>query len=222
MPAVPATPPLLIKRRVGSTVLVDDGQADRRIIGLRFNAVFEPAQWREFATGRAALDDCLSQPPDLMLLDLHLPDFNGLDVLQTLRQAGQTFPVIVLTGMPPQHLPRTLLELGVQGYLDKASPEARLEAAVNTVLDGGLFFSASRAPFTEAIPAEEHSRVHQLSPREKEIARLVINGFASKQIAARLDLSVRTVENHRARIMGRLGLVNAADLVRWCMRHGLS
>lgn len=171
--------------------------------------------------GRAAMDACLDDPPELLLLDLHLPDFHGLEVLKMLRQDGHLFPVIVMTSLPEEVSPQALFELNVYGYLDKYTLRNGLPVAVNSVLDGRMFFSASRSPFGARPPAPRTNPPPILSTREAEIARLVSHGFASKQIAARLGLSGRTVENHRARIMARLELVNVADLVRWCVRNGL-
>ncbi|MDF3058151.1 MAG: LuxR family transcriptional regulator [Rariglobus sp.] len=213
----PSSPSL---RQVQDVVLVEDNSVDRRLIHLCFHESFAPARWREFDMGRAALDACLSDPPDLMLLDLHLPDFHGLELLKMLRQDGHQFAVIVMTSLPEKVEPKALLELHVDGYLDKYTLRAGLPVAVNSVLDGRMFFSASRSPFQKRIKVTAPA-LPVLSEREKEIARLVTHGFPSKQIADRLNLSVRTVENHRARIMMRLDLVNVADLVRWCIRHGL-
>jgi DNA-binding NarL/FixJ family response regulator len=209
-------PPL---RQAGDVVLVEDNGVDRRLIQLCFQQFFVARRWRDFDAGRAALDACLSDPPDLMLLDLHLPDFHGLEVLRILRQAAHHFAVIVLTSLPEDVLPQALLELNVIGYLDKYTLRNGLPSAVNSALDGRLFFSASRSSFIRKRTVRP--TVSVLSEREQEIARLVTHGFPSKQIANRLNLSVRTVENHRARIMTRLELVNVADLVRWCVRHGL-
>lgn len=216
----PAALPAPAQRKVCDVVIVEDNAVDRRLIELCFRQTFAVQRWREFDTGRAALDACLSAPPDLMLLDLHLPDFHGLEVLQMLRNDGHEFAVVVLTSLPEDVAPASLLELNVNGYLDKYTLRTGLPTAVNSVLDGRLFFSASRSPFAAKKSVRRPSAT-TLSAREQEIARLVAHGFVSKQIAQRLGLSVRTVENHRARIMTRLELNNVADLVRWCVRNGL-
>ncbi|HEY9250430.1 MAG TPA: response regulator transcription factor, partial [Rariglobus sp.] len=209
-----------VRRELRDVVLVEDNPVDRRLIQAVFHRSFAPARWREFENGRLALDACLTSPPELLLVDLHLPDLDGLEVVKILQQDGHLFQVIVLTSHPEDSLPHSLLDLNIHGYLDKTTMGADLSSAVNSVVDGRLYFSASRSPF----PHRAHPRssaAPELSDREREIARLVTHGFPSKHIAARLGLSVRTVENHRARIMMRLGLVNVADLVRWCMRHGM-
>lgn len=193
---------------------------DQHLIRVCFHRSFSPGRWRQFDNGRIALDACLVDPPGLLLLDLHLPDLHGLEVLKVLRQDGHKFPVIVMTSLPEDLIPQWLLQLNAHGYLDKSTLRTGLPAAVNSVLDGRLFFSASRSPFLETRITQTPV-LPSLSRREAEVARLVAHGFPSKQIAVRLNLSVRTVENHRARIMSRLNLVNVADLVRWCVRHGL-
>jgi len=180
-----------------------------------------PSRWREFTNGRPGLDACLVEPPDLLLLDLHLPDMHGMDILNALHQAGLSFPVIVVTASPERHLPMEFCKLGVAGYIDKICPPGRLEDAVASVLAGGVFFSASASPFPVDQPAQPSEAIQRLSEREREIVLLVTQGLSSKQIAAKTSLSPRTVENHRARILSRLGLANTADLVRWCLLNGL-
>jgi DNA-binding NarL/FixJ family response regulator len=208
------------KRVVQDVVLVEDNQVHRHIVHASFHQHFTPRRWREFDHGRSALDACLEDPPDLMLLDLQLPDIHGLELLKMLRQDDRHFAVIVLTASPREVMPAALLELHVDGYIDKLALKDSLPAAVHSVLDGRIYFSASRTPFPDE-KTHRFDAASKLSVREKEIARLVAHGFRSKQIAGRLGLSVRTVENHRSRFMKRLGLDNVADLVRWCFQHGL-
>ncbi len=202
-------------------VLIEDNATHQRLIGERIRRRFMPIRWRDFTYGRAGLDACLLEPPDLLLLDLHLPDMHGMDILNALRQAGHHFPVIVVTASPEGHLPMELCKLGVAGYVDKICPPGRLEDAVAGVLDGGVFFSASASPFPTNQQAQPSEASLRLSEREREIVLLVTQGLSSKQIASKTSLSPRTVENHRARILGRLGLANTADLVRWCLINGL-
>lgn len=212
------------RRPIPDVLLVEDNPIDRRLAEVQVHRSFTPKRWRDCANARAALDLCLTDPPELLLLDFHLPDMHGLELLRLLRNEGHTFPVIVMTGLPEKVAPGSLLELGVIGYFDKSTFASGLPQAINGALDGRIYFSASRSPFSAtpnltAKPSDEHTS--RLSVREKEVARLVAHGFASKQIALHLNLSVRTVENHRARIMARMDLVNAADLVRWCLMHGI-
>lgn len=217
-------PGILNKRRVSDVALVDDNRMDRQLVSIRFKQSFEATRWREFDSGRTALDECLSNPPELMLLDLHLPDLDGLDVLSMLRNAGHTFQVVVMTSVPERFTPKDLMELNVNGFLDKGNIRQGLFPAVSSVMDGGLFFSASRTPSTETPVRRPAPRAKHplLSEREQEVLGFVAHGFSSKQIAAKIGLSSRTVENHRARLMAKLELTNTADLVRWATRNGFA
>lgn len=209
------------KRPVSDVVLIEDNTVDRRLIHAFFHRDFNPMRWREFDSGLNALNACREAAPELLLIDLQLPDSHGLEIVRELRRDGHTFPVIVLTSLPETSLLQHLFELNISGYLDKTRLSSGLPAAVNSVLDGRMFFSASRTPFPSQTP-NAPLQITGLSAREVEIVRLVVHGFPSKQIASHLNLSARTVENHRARIMTRLDLVNVADLVRWCMNHGIN
>ena len=125
---------------------------------------------------------------------------------------------------------------GVHGFVDKSGPLSYAIQAVESVMSGGMFFAAhipptassSTSPESKVAPAVKTGppsatlqAVQILSGRELEVARLVAEGFSSKEIAARLDLSVRTVEKHRANIMDKIGVKEVASLVRWCIQSGI-
>ena len=206
-------------------VLVDDTATFRGLLKDALQRRFQPATLLDFGDGREALASCLSAPPDLLIADLYLRDMDGRDLVRALRQRGITTRVVMLTAHPEAQLPAELVSLGVAGFVDKNSPLEQIDRAVQCVLDGGMFFSATVPPPVPSSMASEpplpRLGAEALSEREREIVRLVARGLVSKEVAGQLGLSPRTVEKHRARILAKLGLHDVPTLVRWCLRNGL-
>lgn len=178
-----------------------------------------------FETGRAGVDYCLKEEPDLLIVDLGLPDMNGREIIRRLRQRWPNLRVIVLTGEVNPTLPAELLAIGVSGFVHKTSSFAEMESAIRRVLADGMYFSAALKP-SHANGRLGSARALGPPPsvlveREREIVRLVTSGLISKEIADRLDLSPRTIEKARARILTKLGVRDLPALVRWALQHGL-
>jgi len=206
-------------------VLVDDTASFRELLKASLVERFQPKELLDFSDGRDALAACLANPPDLLIADLYLRDIDGRDIVSELRRKDLDTRVIMLTAHPEAQLPAELLALGVAGFVDKNSPLEQIDRAVQCVLAGGMFFSATVPPPVPKLTSEPtlpRLGADALSAREQEVARLVARGLLSKEIAGQLELSTRTVEKHRARILARLGLHDTPTLVRWCMRNGLA
>ena len=206
-------------------VLVDDTATFRGLLKDALQRRFQPREFLDFGDGRHALAECLASPPDLLIADLYLPDRDGRDIVRALRQRGMTTRVVVLTAHPEAQLPAELVSLGVAGFVDKNSPLEQIDRAVQCVLEGGMFFSATVPPPVPSLSANDAvlPRVGAdcLSEREREVVRLVARGLVSKEVALQLGLSTRTVEKHRARILAKVGVHDVPMLVRWCLRNGL-
>jgi DNA-binding NarL/FixJ family response regulator len=181
-----------------------------------------------FKDGKSGLDFCLKEPPGLAIVDLYLPGMHGLEVVREIRAKLPATRVLVLTGHPDGDLPGRLIAQGVHGFVDKSAP------LNESVVGGGMFFAAHVPPKATAgaqprvepevktgPPVTTINAVETLSGREIEVARLVAEGFSSKEIADRLGLSVRTVEKHRANIMDKINVKEVASLVRWCIQAGI-
>jgi DNA-binding NarL/FixJ family response regulator len=206
-------------------VLVDDTATFRGLLKDALQRQFRPQAFHDFGDGRDALAACLASPPDLLIADLYLRDMDGRDIVRALRERGHATKVIILTAHPEAQLPAELVALGVAGFVDKNSPLEQIDRAVQCVLEGGMFFSATVPPPvpspTSGEPTLPRLGADALSEREREVVRLVARGLVSKEVAAQLGLSARTVEKHRARILAKLGLHDIPTLVRWCLRNGL-
>jgi DNA-binding NarL/FixJ family response regulator len=164
--------------------------------------------------------------PDVLVLDLMMPGLSGLEVLRIVRDRSSETRVVVLSMHSISAFVAEALKSGATGYVLKGSSEEDLVRAVRDAAAGRRFLSA---PVTErAIDAYiEQSRSAELdphetlTPREREVLQLAAEGKTSSEIAARLHISHRTVENHRARLMQKLGLQNQSELVRYALRKGL-
>jgi len=166
--------------------------------------------------------------PNLVLMDVDLPDCSGIALTRRMREAYPEVKVLVLTGRLEPNLMTEATEAGASGYLLKTNASAELLDAMHTVLAGGIHFSGG-APNTQtpgASPmadADAAVRVRQiLPPREAQVLALLIRGLRNKEIAAQLTLGVKTVETYRGRLMKRFGCTSPAELVRYAIRLGLA
>ncbi|MEO6569727.1 MAG: response regulator transcription factor [Opitutaceae bacterium] len=221
------------------TVIIEDEAVFRHMLSAALTRVRGITVAGEFGDGRAGLDYCLKEKPGMLVVDLFLPGLHGLEVVREVRAKLPATRILVLTGHPDGDLPARLIAQGVHGFVDKSEPLNYILQAIETVMSGGMFFatnvppkSASDAGSLESLPHTPPSTksgpvtsslaaVQALSAREIEVVRLVAEGFSSKEVAVRLDLSVRTVEKHRANIMEKIGVREVASLVRWCVQSGL-
>jgi two-component system response regulator NreC len=164
--------------------------------------------------------------PDVLVLDLMMPGLSGLEALRILRERSPRTRTVILSMYSSSAFIGQALQNGAIGYVLKNCPEENLVRAVREAAAGRRFLSP---PVTEiAINAYiEQSKMgtfdpHEtLTPRQREVLQLAAEGKSNGEIAARLNISQRTVENHRATLMKRLGLQNQTELIRHAMRHGL-
>jgi two-component system response regulator NreC len=181
----------------------------------------------EAGTSDEAIRAALSLKPDIVLLDLSLPGIGGIEVTRQLHERLPSTKVLILTVHEDAALLREALNAGAAGYVIKRAVESELLAAIEAAQRGDLYVhpSMTRALLEEDPPAPTRPRrgnPDALTSRETDVIRLITRGFTNRQIADSLELSVRTVESHRANIMGKLGLESRAELVRWAAEHKLT
>ncbi|HEY1765399.1 MAG TPA: response regulator transcription factor [Opitutaceae bacterium] len=217
------------------TVIIDDEIVFRQMLASALSRVRGLVVAGSFKDGKSGLEHCLKDPPGLLVVDLYLPGMHGLEVVREVRAKLPNTRILVLTGHPDGDLPARLISQGVHGFVDKSAPLNYVLQAIESVIAGGMFFAAHIPPktsgtaqFPKVEPAVKAGpqttslgAVETLSARELEVARLVAEGYSSKEIADRLDLSVRTVEKHRANIMDKIKVSEVASLVRWCVQAGI-
>ncbi len=179
----------------------------------------------EAASGIETLTLAERLQPDLILLDLSMPQLGGLDALPTLKKLCPAAKILILTMHDdPQYL-RTALKSGASGYVLKKAADSELISAIRAVLRGEMYVhpSMTRSLLEDMLPksATAPDAWETLSEREREVLRLVALGHTSAEIASQLNLSDKTVETYRARGMEKLGLPNRAALVRFALKKGI-
>jgi DNA-binding NarL/FixJ family response regulator len=180
----------------------------------------------EAKTGREAVTKAEELKPDIAILDISMPDLNGLEAARRIRKASTGTEVLILSIHYSDQLIRDIVDAGVRGYIVKSDSDRDLVIAVETLAKHQPFFTTHA---TEVILSDFNAggRVtgvpeairDRLTSREREIVQMLAEGKSSKEIASSLSLSVKTVETHRANIMRKLDLHNVSELVRFAVRN---
>lgn len=174
----------------------------------------------------AAVEQARKLRPDIILMDLHLPDGNGIDASRKILADLPGARVIILSSDTSLAFVREALLAGIAGYLLKSGASDELPEAIRTVLDGRLHLcsEANRVAvedYKETLAAGDASHRHVLSARELQVLRLVAEGLRTKEIADRIGVEVSTAEVHRKRLMRKLGCDGVVGLVRYAIREGI-
>ena len=215
------------RRAVIRVLIVDDHAVVREGIRhvLSADADFEVVA--EASGGTAAVELAESLRPDVIVLDLSMPDLPGLDAAKKIRKLLPDVAILVLSIHDhPEYVLRSI-EAGTQGYLRKDSSPSELRNAIRAVFDGGTFFSAPAAKhLSEAVGrrgAEQSAlaRSESLTPRERDVLIEIARGQTNKEIAAKFEVSVRTIESHRESLLRKLGVKGTAGLTRFAIGAGL-
>jgi DNA-binding NarL/FixJ family response regulator len=204
-------------------LLVEDHQVVRE--GLRALLQAEPdiAVAGEAADGREALRGIAETSPDVVLMDVGLPGLNGIEAIRVIRAAHPNLPVLVLSMYDDAQTVDRALRAGAKGYVLKGLGVAQVCTAIRSVHRGNAFLSPQIAECAlQGDPAQGSGERDPLSAREREVVQLIAEGYTSRQIADRLGLSVKTVSNHRASIIEKLGVRTTAGLVRYAIRAGIA
>lgn len=177
----------------------------------------------EATTGREAIRLALELRPDVVLMDVSLPDIGGLEATRAIKEQTRGVRVLIVSMHSDEEYVLGMLDAGADGYLLKQGPPEELRDGILRVAAGErvLHQAALQALVARAIRPVTATPVEALSPREREILGFLADGATSKEIAAELGLASKTVENHRARILDKLGVANSAAAVREAMALGL-
>jgi DNA-binding NarL/FixJ family response regulator len=179
----------------------------------------------EARDGRTALRLAKQLLPDVVVLDISMPEMNGIEVAAALLTERAECRVLVLTVHEDRSYLRQLMEAGVSGYLLKRSASDELIRALHAVVSGGLYLDPAIAGkvvgrLARGAPHAQLGAAAELSERETDVLRLIAGGHSNKEISARLNISVKTVETYKARAMEKLGYRSRVELVRYAAEQG--
>lgn len=209
-------------------LIVDDYQLIRK--GVRA-ILSEHSDWEvcgEAASGREALAAAAQLKPDVVIMDISMSDMNGLEATRRIREDNPGTEILILSGHESERFIREVLACGARGYVLKADTSEVLLAALQAVREHRLFFTPRVGEVVlrgflagpNADPAEGDTTV-QLTRREQRVLQLVADGKSNKEVAATLNITVKTVEVHRAHIMRKLDVHSICDLVRYAIRNNI-
>ncbi len=208
-------------------LLADDHDVLR--LGLR-ELLLQQSGWEicgEATTGRQAVDMAIKLQPNVVILDVTMPQLNGLDATRQIRKAAPTVEVLIFTMHESEQLIRDVLAAGARGYLLKSDAPRHIIAAVEALAQHKPFFTWKASEtmlesfLLNASAGESGASADPLTAREREIIQLLAEGNSSKKIATLLAISVKTVETHRAAIMRKLDMHSIVDIVHFAIRNNL-
>lgn len=182
----------------------------------------------EASNGREAVSLAVALRPDVVVLDLTMPELSGLEAAAQIRDAVPDTSILVLSIHDHEEYVMQSVRAGAQGYLRKDSTPAELRGAVRTLHEGGSYFSAPvvrtlSSGLRNEIEEQEHrEKLSAITPREREVLVEIARGRTNKEMAAHLGISVRTVESHRDALMRKLGIRGAAALTRFAVDAGIA
>jgi DNA-binding NarL/FixJ family response regulator len=180
----------------------------------------------EAKTGREAVEKAEELKPNIVILDISMPDLNGVEAARRIRKASASTEILILSMHYSDQLIREIVEAGVRGYIVKSDSDRDLIIAVETLAKHKPFFTPHATEmilgtFNTGGPVKEVPELvsERLTSREREIVQLLAEGKSSKEVASSLGISVKTAETHRANVMRKLELHSVSELVRYAVRN---
>lgn len=204
-------------------LLADDHTIVRQGLKLIFSSQPDMTVVGEAANGREAVDLAQKLRPDLVLLDVAMPELNGIEATKLMMEGNSRLRILVLSMHKEAVYVREILKAGARGYLLKDVIDTELLNAVRAVARGDGYISpAVSGALLSDYRQNVTDPVDLLTNREREVLQLIAEGKTNKEVATKLNLSVYTVDSHRGKIMEKLNLHSTGELVRFALKHGLS
>jgi len=212
------------KGRSVRIVIADDHEMVRRGLVATLADVEHWTVVAQADNGREAAELVATHEPDIAILDLSMPELNGLDATRRILAARPETCVLILTAHESEQLVREVLAAGARGYVLKSDAGRILVRAVEALLEGQTFFTSKVARlvlegYLRGGGAETQEAAQTLSAREREIVQLLAEGASNKEVARALGISVKTAETHRSNIMRKMQFASLSDLVKYAVRN---
>ncbi len=178
----------------------------------------------EAANGAQFFNALHNEIPDILLLDISLPDVSGIEIAKKLNESNPEIGILILSMFTDEDFIINAIKVGARGYLPKNSKKEELINAITIVFNGGEYYPVSineivAKSYINKMKNKSISLVELLTDREKEIMHLVVDGLSNNEIAEKLFISVRTVETHKSRVIQKLGLKSTVDLVKFAIKN---
>jgi len=204
-------------------LIADDHEIVRE--GLRAMILQQPG-WEvcgDASSGREVVAQAPALNPDIIVMDIGMPELNGLDATRQIKRVLPNTEVLIFTANETEEIVRTVFKAGAKAYLLKSDANQHLIPAIEALCKHRTYFSSkvSELVFAGYLKGDARTDDQSLTAREREMVQLVAEGNTSKDIAQVLGISVKTVETHRAAVMRKLKLNSVADLVRYAIRNGI-
>jgi two-component system response regulator NreC len=204
-------------------LIADDHELFRDGIEALLSAESDLVVVGEARNGREAVEKALRLRPDAVLMDVEMPQLGGLEATRRIRRADPAIHVLILTMYGEQELVAQCMQAGAAGYVLKDVPIAQLVYAIRAVTSGGRYMSpqALKAMVEHYVdgPPRAETKYDLLTPREREIVKLLAEGSSPKQVATDLGLALKTVDVHKTNLMRKLGVHDRAELIKWAIAH---
>lgn len=204
-------------------VIIEDQTAIREMLSQILSLDPQYKIVGETGDGQAAVNLCLELKPDIIILDAKLPGLNGVEILRRIGKQLRNLRVLVFSGHENPVLVREMIEAGAHGFVEKTAGLLEVRKGLETVSNGGTYFGPAVASLLRNVLANPgiSNTPDFLTDREREVLQLVAESHSTKEIAAKLGISVKTVDNHRTNLMRKLNLHDVASLTRYAMEIGL-
>ncbi len=204
-------------------LLVDDHAIFREGVCMLLNAQADIEVVGQAENGKQALTLTRELEPDIVLMDIGMPEMNGLEATRKLKQSQPKTSILALTMQEGQDYFFSTLAAGASGYVLKGAHSSELLAAIRAVHGGGVYLDANMTKklMSDYLKRDDSRNTDGLSDREIDVLRLIADGLTTQQIAEKLVISVNTVQTHSSHIMEKLNLHNRAKLVKYAMEQGL-
>jgi two-component system response regulator NreC len=210
-----------------SLILADDHAVVRSGLRMLLEAQPDMEIRAEAESGQEAVSKVRSLRPDVILMDIQMPDLNGIEATKQIKKLAPETAVLALTMHEDEQYFFEMLQAGASGYLPKRAAPDELVTAIRTVARGEVFLYPSLAArlvqdFLKRDSVDQEQEIYdQLTPREREVLILIAEGLSNGEIADKLVISVKTVDRHRENIMRKLNMHNRIELVKYAIRKGL-
>ena len=206
-------------------VIAEDQRMVRELLAALLARESDFAIVGEASNGREAIELAQTLRPDLLVLDISLPELDGIEVARRLKKSQPEMKILALSIHAERRLVQAMLRTGADGYLVKTSAVTELVAAIRVVAQGKIYVSpevAREALGDDFAFGSQNEPSTPIGRRERQVLALLAEGKRSHEIAARLNISIATVEAHRRNIMRKLGLHSVAELTKYAVRKGLT